>query len=94
MYPPTGDNPPKTVGTQPRNADEVNAQVGTHLEGFIANKNAISQDHNFFLTVDLKVSPYWFSEEQETLIKSAIADLDTALDAVNMTFISQLVGMG
>ena len=94
MYPPTGDNPPKTVGTQPRNADEVNGLVGTHLKGFIANKNAVGQDHDFFLTVDLKVSPYWFSEEQETLIKSAIADLDTALDAVNMTFISQLVGMG
>lgn len=93
MTPPE-PSPPTYIGTQPRNADEVNALVGTHLKGFIANKNAVGQDHDFFLTVDLKAAPYYFAPEQETLIKSAIADLDTALDAVNMTFISQLVGMG
>lgn len=91
---PQDPQPPATVGTQPRNADEVNGLVGTHLRGFIASQNAIGQDHDFFLTVDLKAAPYYFDEQQETLIKSAIADLDDALDAVNMTFISQLVGMG
>ena len=94
MIPPSEPTAPATIGTQPRNADEVNALVGTHLRSFIANKNAIGQDHDFFLTVDLKAAPYYFAAEQETLIKSAIADLDASLDAVNMTFISQLVGMG
>lgn len=94
MTQPTPPPPPAVIGTQPRNADEVNGLVGTHLKGFIANKNAIGQDHDFFATMDLKGAPYYFTEQQETLIKSAIADLDTALDAVDMTFISQLVGMG
>ena len=89
-YPPS---PPATVGTQPRTADEVNGLVGSHLRGFIASKNAINQDQNFFMGTDLKAAPYYFTPEQETLIKSAIADLDAALDGVNMTFISQLVGM-
>lgn len=89
--PPT--TPPQTVGTQPRNADEVNGLVGLHLRNFCAAKVQVGQDHDWLATVDLKGEPYWFSNEQETLIKSAIADLDTALDGVNMTFISQLVGM-
>jgi hypothetical protein len=86
-------SPPATVGTQPRNADEVNGLVGLHLRAVCGSKIQIGQDHDWLATVDLKAAPYYFSDTQETLIKSAIADLDTALDAVNMTFISQLVGM-
>ena len=37
--------------------------------------------------------PYNMTPEDETLIKSAVNDLDTALQGVNMAFISQLVGM-
>jgi hypothetical protein len=87
------ETPPTTVGTQPRSADEVNALVGNHLRAFSANKITVGQDHDWLITVDLKAAPYFFAADQETLIKSAIADLDTALDAVDMTFISQLVGM-
>ena len=91
---PVEPSPPATVGTQPRNADEVNALVGTHLRGFISSKHTINQDHDFFASVDLKAAPYYFTVDQETLIKSAIADLDTALDAIDMTFINRIVGMG
>lgn len=84
---------PTTVGTQPRSADEVNGLVGVHLRSFCATKIQISQDHDWLATVDLKAAPYYFNDQQETLIKSAIGDLDAALDGVNMTFISELVGM-
>ena len=85
--------PPTTVGTQPRNADEVNGLVGLHLKAFLAAKATINQDQSFLAGADLKAAPYYFTPEQETLIKSAIADLDAALDAVNLVFISQIVGM-
>jgi len=88
--PPT---PPQTVGTQPRTADEVNNLVGTHLRTFCNSKVTVNQDHEWLATTDLKAAPYYFSADQETLIKSAIADLDTALDAIDMTFISRIVGM-
>jgi hypothetical protein len=90
---PTTPPPPATVGTQPRNADEVNGLTGTHLRGFTASKAAIHQDQEFFLATDLKIAPYWFTDDQETLIKSAIAGLDQALQAVDMTFISRIIGM-
>lgn len=93
MTQPIEPTPPTTLGTQPKSADEVNALVGVHLRGFCATKVTIGQDADFLGGTDLTAAPYGFSSQQETLIKSAINDLDTALDAVNMTFISRLVGM-
>ena len=91
---PTEPTAPATIGTQPRNADEVNALVGSHLRAFITAKNLIGQDHDWLITIDLKEAPYYFTQTQEDSIKSGVGDLDTDLDGVNMTTISRLVGMG
>jgi len=98
MPPPaTGATPPgqapTTVGTQPRTCDEVNQIVGTHLRTFVTTKLTIHQDQDFFLATDLKAAPYYFDADQETLIKSAVAGLAQALDAIDMTFISRVIGM-
>jgi hypothetical protein len=91
---PVEPTPPSTIGTQPRNADEVNGLVGLHLRSFITAKNLIGQDHDWLITIDLKEAPYYFTQQQEDSIKSGIGDLDADLDGVNMTTISRLVGMG
>jgi len=93
MTTPEPPPPPATVGTQPETAFAVNQVIGQHLRAFTQNKGVINQDHAWLETCDLKVAPYYFSTEQETLIKSAIADLDTALDGINMTFISRIIGL-
>ena len=85
--------PPATVGTAPETAYAVNQIIGQHLRAFSQNKLTVGQDHNWLNTVDLKAAPYYFDASQETLIKSAIADLDTALDAIDMTFISRIIGL-
>ena len=85
--------PPAVIGTNPRNADEVNGGIGTHLRGFIASKNTVHGDQLWLAGVDLTVEPYNFTSEQETTIKSAVSGLDTALQAVDMTFINQVVGI-
>jgi len=72
---------------------EVNSLVGTHLRQFSTIKNTINQDRDFLQATDLKVAPYYFTADQETLIKSAILELDNALDAVDMTFIVRLIGL-
>ena len=87
-------SPPDTVGGQPHNAAEVNGLVGLHLKEFLRIKTVINQDQDWFLPTDLKVAPYYFTSDQETLIKSAFSTLDQALDALDMTFINRLVGMG
>jgi hypothetical protein len=85
--------PPETIGTQPHNASEVNGLIGTHLRGFAASKVTINQDAAWLAVSDLKAAPYYFTDEQEATLKSAIADLDTALDQVDMTFISRIIGI-
>ena len=85
--------PPDTVGSQPRNAEEVNNLTGQHLRDFMRVKTIINQDHDFLAATALQDPPYYFTADQETLIKSALADLDAALDAINTTFISRLIGM-
>ena len=85
--------PPATIGTQPQTAAEVNALIGTHLRDFMKIRATINQDQNFLAGADLKGAPYYFAAAQETLMKSAVADLDADLDAVDLTFVSQIVGM-
>jgi hypothetical protein len=85
---------PLTVGLAPRSADEVNQQIGLHLRSFLTLKTTINQDAGYLLATDLKVPPYSFTADQETLIKSAISGLDAAFDAVDMTFIVRLIGLG
>jgi hypothetical protein len=91
---PQEPQPPSTVGTAPRNADEVNGLVGLHLKDFLRIKTVINQDAAWMAPTVLTDPPYHFTADQETLIKSALNDLDNALDAIDLTFISRLVGMG
>jgi len=86
--------PPATVGSQPADALSVNLMVGQHLRQFLANKNAIDQDTDFLQATDLKVAPYYFTADQETLLKSAVFTLHTSFDAIDMTFISRVIGLG
>lgn len=85
--------PPATVGTQPKDAAEVNSQIGTHLRGFVQIKANVNQDQNWLVTVDLKAAPYYFTQDQEDLLKSGIGELDAVLDTVDMTLISRIIGI-
>lgn len=81
------------VGLSPKTADEVNNLIGTHMRQFVDLQNVIGGDHDWLLAADLQAEPYLMSAEDETLIKSAVGDLDTALDGIQMTFINRLVGL-
>lgn len=90
---PTEPQPPTTVGLSPKTADEVNYSVGSLLRQFTNVKESISRSQEWFASADLKIPPYSMTADQETLIKSAMTDLDTDLDAVDMTFIVRLTGL-
>jgi hypothetical protein len=82
-----------TPGLAPGNSYEVNASIGAHLRSFVDIKETIAHDYDGLLGVDLKAEPYNMTPEDETLIKSAISDLHTSLEAVNMTWINRLTGL-
>jgi len=81
------------AGLTPKNADEVNNNVGVILRRFVDDRESVNHLQANLSPLDLKAEPYLMSAEDETLIKSAVNGLDEALDAVDMTFISRLVGM-
>jgi hypothetical protein len=81
------------VGLSPNSAYEVNSTVGQLLRTFTDLKESIGHNHEWLVTADLKIDPYNMSAEEETLIKSAIGDLDTTLDGIDMTFINRLTGL-
>lgn len=81
-----------SVGLTPSNAVELNAQLGQLLRRFIETQESVSHWSDWLATVDLKTPPYSFDTAEEGLIKSAVGDLNTALTAIDMTFITRLVG--
>lgn len=81
------------VGLSPISVDQVNNEVGIVLRQFTDLKESVGHYHEWLGAADLKLEPYLMSPEDETLIKSAIADLDATLDGVDMTFISRLTGL-
>jgi len=94
MTTPEPPPPPATIGTAPETAYAVNQIIGTHLRAFTQAKLVTHQDHEWLGVTDLKAAPYYFDATQEATLKSAVADLDTALAAIDMTFISQIIGLG
>ena len=82
-----------TPGLAPGSSYDVNYAVGNHLRAFVDVKETISHDYDSLLGTDLQAEPYNMTPEDETLVKSAINGLHTALEAVDMTFINRLTGM-
>lgn len=81
------------AGLTPITAQEVNHNVGNILRRFVDDRESVLHLQASLAPLDLKAEPYLMSEEDETLIKSAVNGLNTDLQAVDMTFISRLVGM-
>jgi len=81
------------AGLSPKNADDVNYQIGTHLRQFVDVQEIISHDWNSLQTLDLTAPPFNMDQADETTIKTAVNQLDQALQAVDMTFINRLTGL-
>ena len=81
------------AGLNPQGPSEVNMGVGSVLRQFVAAKDAVNRSQASIAPLSLTEPPYSMSTEDETLIKSAMNDLDTALDAIDMTWISRLIGI-
>lgn len=81
------------AGATPRSADEINASIGQHLRQFVGLQDTIAHDEGSLSGLNLQGPPYNMSAADETDIKTAIAGLNTSLQAVDMTFIDRLTGL-
>jgi hypothetical protein len=81
------------AGTTPKTADEINNLVGVHLRQFVDIQEIIFHDFSSLSGLSLTAPPFEMSASDETDIKTAINGLNTALQAVDMTFIDRLTGL-
>ena len=81
------------AGLTPSTAAEINNNVGVVLRRFVDDRESVLHLQASLAPLDLKAEPYLMTPEDETLIKSAVNGLNTDLQAIDMTFISRLVGM-
>lgn len=81
------------AGLSPQTSEELNSSVGVLLRTFSQTRSYVHQQHNWLLAQDLKIPPYNMTSDDETLIKSAISQLDSDLQPIDMTFISRLIGL-
>jgi hypothetical protein len=82
-----------TIGLTPKTADEVNNQVGVILRQFVDVKESIGHYRENLAGLVLTDPPYSMTADDETTIKTAILQLDSDLDSIDMTFINRLVGL-
>jgi hypothetical protein len=81
------------AGLTPASAGEINNNVGMILRRFVDDRESVLHLAASLAPLDLKAEPYLMTEADEGTIKSAVNGLNTELQAVDMTFISRLVGM-
>jgi hypothetical protein len=81
------------AGLTPSTALEINNNVGRILRSFVDDRESVLHLAASLAPLDLQAEPYLMTPEDETLIKSAVNGLNTDLQAIDMTFISRLVGM-
>lgn len=81
------------AGMAPATQSDVNYGVGNVLRAFVNAKDSVGRTYDSMAGIDLKVPPYNMTPEDETLIKSAINDLHTTLEGINMVWINRLIGI-
>jgi hypothetical protein len=81
------------AGLAPQTAMEINNQTGQLMRDFVEMKEKVGHYRDSMAGLLLTEPPFDMSAEDETLIKTAINQIDTALDAIDMTFINRLVGL-
>jgi hypothetical protein len=81
------------AGLTPSTAAEIDNNVGVILRRFVDDRESVMHLAASLAPLDLQADPYNMTPEDETLIKSAVNGLNNDLQAIDMTFISRLVGM-
>lgn len=85
------------AGANPQTASDVNVMVGSLLRQFIAFQQQTARYQAWMAANDLKVITNWPAAaagvSDEANIKSAISGLNTALAAIDLTFINRLTGL-
>lgn len=80
------------VGTLPANNNDINLAVGGLCRQFLLFKDSVAACQAMLASLTLQTPPYTFDSTSEANIKSAISGLNTALQAIDVTFVNRVAG--
>jgi hypothetical protein len=81
-----------TAGNYPQTNNEVNVLVAGVCRQFVLFQQQVARNQATMAAIDLKIAPYSFSSGDEANLKSALSGLNTALAAIDRTFIDRVTG--
>ncbi len=81
------------AGTNPQTANDVNVVAGGLGRQFVLLQQQVARNQAWLAAHDLKIAPYNMTSADEADVKSAISGLNTALAAIDRTFIDRLTGL-
>lgn len=80
------------IGTLPAGNNDVNLAIGGLCRQFLLFKDSVHRAQKTFAALDLTLAPYTFDATGNSNLKSALNGLDTAMQAVDTTFIDRVAG--
>lgn len=81
------------AGSAPQTAADVNQAVGSLVRQIIGIRDQVARFQTYMAATDLKAAPLSMASADEANIKSAISGLNTALQAIDYTFVNRLNGL-
>lgn len=81
------------AGVNPLSAADVNNVVGGVCRQFVLFQAELARMQTWMAANNLQSAPYSMTSGDEANIKSAISGLNTALQAIDRTFIDRLTGL-
>ncbi|HEY8746090.1 MAG TPA: hypothetical protein VIU62_23615 [Chloroflexota bacterium] len=81
-----------TIGTNPQSNNDINLAVGGTCRQFLLFKAQVARLQATLAGLDLKIAPFTFASGDEATLKSAVNGLNTALVAIDVTFINECAG--
>jgi hypothetical protein len=81
-----------TIGTNAQTNNDINLAVGGTCRQFLLFKAQVARLQATLAGLTLTTAPFTFSANDEAVLKSAINGLNTALVAIDVTFINECAG--
>lgn len=81
------------IGLDPQTAADVRVAVGGLLRQFVITREQVARYQASLAGFDLTQPPYSMGAIESATIGSALNGLNTALQAVDLTFINELTGL-
>ncbi len=80
------------VGTNPANNNDINLAVGGLCRQFLIFRDSVAACQGTLAGIVLTTAPFTFDANSAAILNSAMSGLNTALQAIDVTFVKEAAG--